>query len=389
MVEARIKLNDQRDTTRNGMGFIVGERWTPDKRTIYVATANHTLHPRTIYAPYTLEEVFVRFYACQGHDEIKAKLLHFSDENDLALLGIGADACVFASRWNANRSPSLAWKIHRFSESPGTGESVWFIGVDRTWEIPAPGIVRRVDDGRITLNIESPKPGSSGAPLIDNNGCIAGMLVSDEIAKTAQAIPIATIRAQIEEWQKPFDGCIGGPLPRPITNDWLLERMNMRFARINTIEILTTAVTQGQWCTVRGWDDRPSYHAHCGDRCPVDSVSWKDIQGFIHKLNEMDSRYDYRLPTKEELVSAWSATPPILSGKARSQREWCLNDYTFSPPLDGIKGYKVLVGRIPDHAADDPGIVTGWLEETRKHKDVGFRLVRISPSSNPNQSSKR
>lgn len=384
-----MKLNDQRDTTRNGMGFIVSERWTPDKRTIYVATANHTLHPRDIKAPYTHVEVFVRFNACQEHDDIKAELLHFSDENDLALLGIDADNCVFASRWNANRSPSLAWKIHRFSESPRAGESVWFIGVDRTWEIPAPGTVRSIGDGRITLNIESAKPGSSGAPLIDNNGCIAGMLVYDKIAKTAQATPIATIRAQIKEWQKPFDECIGEPLPRIRTNEYLLEGMDMTFTRINTFEILTTAVTQGQWSIVMGWDDRPSYHVRCGDRCPVDSVSWKNVQWFIHKLNEMDSRYDYRLPRKEELISVWDTIPSILPGKTGNWREWCQDEYTFPPPLDDIKGNKVLVGRNSNHAADDSSIVTGWLEETRKHRDVGFRLVRISPSNTPNQSSKR
>lgn len=382
MVEARIAISSQGDTKyedANGMGFIVGERRASDKRTIYVATANHTLHPRGIMAPTTLEEVSVRFYACQGEGEgkIKAELLHFSDEHDLALLGIDADACGFASRWNANRSPS-AWKIHRFSESPKVNESVWFIGVDKTWQIPAKGTVRSADNGRINLNIRSVRPGSSGAPLIDNKGYIAGMLVSIKTGSIAQAIPIETIRTQIEDWQKPFDECIGDPRSGSI-----LERMNMTFVPINTIEILTTAVTQGQWCIVMGKDDRPSYHAYCGDRCPVDSVSWKNVQWFINKLSEMDSRYDYRLPTKEELVSAWGTAPPILSGRTGNRRDWCLDNHTFPPPLDGMKGYKVLVGRNSDHTAGDPGIVTGWLDQTCKHKRVGFRLVRFVPSDKP------
>lgn len=58
-------------------------------------------------------------------------------------------------------------------------------------------------------------------------------------------------------------------------------------------------VTQGQWKAVMG--DNPSQNKNCGDDCPVDSVSWDDVQKFIKKLNEKDTtNYTFRLPTEAE-----------------------------------------------------------------------------------------
>ena len=59
-------------------------------------------------------------------------------------------------------------------------------------------------------------------------------------------------------------------------------------------------VTQGEWVGVMGED--PSYFTECGSMCPVEQVSWNDIQEFIRRLNEQESgsRYAYRLPTEAE-----------------------------------------------------------------------------------------
>jgi formylglycine-generating enzyme required for sulfatase activity len=42
----------------------------------------------------------------------------------------------------------------------------------------------------------------------------------------------------------------------------------------------------------------PGKHEDCAE-CPVEQVSWDDIQEFISKLNSMNNE-DYRLPTEEE-----------------------------------------------------------------------------------------
>lgn len=55
-------------------------------------------------------------------------------------------------------------------------------------------------------------------------------------------------------------------------------------------------VTQAQWKAIMG--ENPSYFKDC-DQCPVESVSWEDVQEFIQKLNEKTG-HTYRLPTEAE-----------------------------------------------------------------------------------------
>ncbi|MDP1992778.1 MAG: SUMF1/EgtB/PvdO family nonheme iron enzyme [Syntrophales bacterium] len=56
-------------------------------------------------------------------------------------------------------------------------------------------------------------------------------------------------------------------------------------------------VTQGQWQSVMG--NNPSFFKDCGEKCPVEQVSWNDIQEFIKKLNSRTKK-NYRLPTEAE-----------------------------------------------------------------------------------------
>lgn len=59
-----------------------------------------------------------------------------------------------------------------------------------------------------------------------------------------------------------------------------------------------TEVTQGQWKSVMG--NNPSFFNGCGDSCPVEQVSWNDVQQFIWRLNQMEGADKYRLPTEAE-----------------------------------------------------------------------------------------
>lgn len=56
-------------------------------------------------------------------------------------------------------------------------------------------------------------------------------------------------------------------------------------------------VTQGQWLKIMG--NAPSFFSFCGDDCPVENVSWNDVQEFISKLNRLNSG-GYRLMTEAE-----------------------------------------------------------------------------------------
>jgi len=63
-------------------------------------------------------------------------------------------------------------------------------------------------------------------------------------------------------------------------------------------------VTQAEWQTVMtgnsyGLSATPSYFTACGASCPVEQVSWNDIQKFITILNTKSGK-NYRLPTEAE-----------------------------------------------------------------------------------------
>lgn len=56
-------------------------------------------------------------------------------------------------------------------------------------------------------------------------------------------------------------------------------------------------VTQIEWVAVMGTN--PSREPSCGETCPVENVSWSDVQEFIRKLNQRSGKA-YRLPTEAE-----------------------------------------------------------------------------------------
>jgi formylglycine-generating enzyme required for sulfatase activity len=66
---------------------------------------------------------------------------------------------------------------------------------------------------------------------------------------------------------------------------------------LSSFYLAETEVTQKQWRAVMGSD--PSYFNDCDD-CPVEQVSWNDIQEFLQKLNAMSKGIRYRLPTEAE-----------------------------------------------------------------------------------------
>jgi formylglycine-generating enzyme required for sulfatase activity len=87
---------------------------------------------------------------------------------------------------------------------------------------------------------------------------------------------------------------MGSPVDEP---GWSSDEILHQVTLTQDYYMMTTEVTQAQWETVMG--SNPSYFTACGGDCPVDSVSWNDIQDFIAALNAMDGQ-TYRLPAEAE-----------------------------------------------------------------------------------------
>ncbi len=88
-------------------------------------------------------------------------------------------------------------------------------------------------------------------------------------------------------------------------------------------------VTQALWLAVM--DSNPSIHKDCY-LCPVDHVSWNQIQDFINRLNKL-TNHRYRLPTEAEWEYA-----------ARGGKESKGYYYSGSDNLDEVGWYRNLNG---------------------------------------------
>ena len=71
---------------------------------------------------------------------------------------------------------------------------------------------------------------------------------------------------------------------------------------ISNFEIAKYEITQGQWLKLMGTKPGPEkywQHKHW-QTLPVVSVNWQMTERFIHRLNSIDNKYRYRLPTEAE-----------------------------------------------------------------------------------------
>ena len=76
------------------------------------------------------------------------------------------------------------------------------------------------------------------------------------------------------------------------------EKPVTRVRLTTAFELGRHEVTQQQWLAVMGTN--PSWYDECGANCPVEDVSWDDVQQFVGRLNAIGDDYEYRLPTEAE-----------------------------------------------------------------------------------------
>ncbi len=170
---------------QEGFGFVTGMR----DGEVYIATANHTVRG-------VIEDavsIQVSHHQHQGR-VFNATLLSTHDSTiDLAVLTVRIpdnSRLMFdvVSKGSARR-----------------GQAVTFIGRSGAWFAPArKGLVNDVNDTQHEIIVEGlpVAVGTSGAPLIANDG-IVGMIVRDN-AELATATNIEIVRRQFERWQHPW-----------------------------------------------------------------------------------------------------------------------------------------------------------------------------------------
>ncbi len=103
--------------------------------------------------------------------------------------------------------------------------------------------------------------------------------------------------------------------------------------RLSDFYIGKYEVTQAQWRAVMG-SDPPELRFKGCDQCPVERVSWDDIQEFLKKLNEKTGK-NYRLPTEAEWEYA-ARGGSLLSGEGRGGAGY---QYAGSNNIDEVAWY--------------------------------------------------
>ena len=111
-------------------------------------------------------------------------------------------------------------------------------------------------------------------------------------------------------------------------------------------------VTQAQWRTVMGRHESSDATCTAGD-CPVDLVSWAQVQRFLDLINAKDGAGKVRLPTEAEWVmAARGGSNDARHGEVGQRRH-------------GVRG---VHGEVDDPAAYDGGL-------GEHAREIGHRVV--------------
>ena len=172
-------------------------------------------------------------------------------------------------------------------------------------------------------------------------------------------------------------------------------------------------VTQSQWEKVM--DSNPSTFNEIllkldTRNFPVESISWKDVQEFIKKLNQLDTEYSYRLPSEFEWEYAaragaqddiaWSeinkvaviakSTPANIGSKQPNAWglydmlgnvwEWVediYNEQLFADPIPPKKGKEHVLKGAPFYGDVKNATYMTHAGGPGSKYDIGFRLVMV------------
>lgn len=177
------------EPARLGFGFVVGEA----SGQLYIATANHVVRGDGLGE--VDKKPTIIFFQDQQGKEISGELLGTQlprGQGDLAVLRVQSPA-------------GYIWRRDVLARAPvGRKDDVWFVGKLGEWYVPTrPGAVNEIrPSGVIRIDALAISVGTSGAPLISQNG-IVGMIVIDA-GIFSEATPLEVIRRAISNANYPW-----------------------------------------------------------------------------------------------------------------------------------------------------------------------------------------
>jgi formylglycine-generating enzyme required for sulfatase activity len=140
------------------------------------------------------------------------------------------------------------------------------------------------------------------------------------------------------------------------------DEQPVRPVLVNRFAVQKTEVTQAQWRQVMAGTPlaNPSAFASCGDRCPVERVSWEDVQQFLTRLNQQDPGKGYRLPTEAEWEYAargGTSTDLYAAGRTADELGWIASNSGNRTSVVGQKianayGLYDVIGNVWEWASD-------------------------------------
>ncbi|AEE48162.1 SUMF1/EgtB/PvdO family nonheme iron enzyme [Haliscomenobacter hydrossis] len=309
-----IKTTFEDGSEEKGFGFITGE----EQGKLYLATAAHVV--RGIELNQKAKSIQVKFF--RDIRWLEATFLYHWDREDLALLEM-------------NKPTFVQWRSDCADFSPENLQKVRFVGLngnEPAWVYPGSGEIFDVSGNAIQFAIGTIRPGTSGAPLINEKG-IVGLITQDE-GGISTALKLTQIRALFSgRGQYPYFGL--QPLGSIVAPNTIKTNESVNVPQVDEYGLVLVKggiftmgctseqgsdcydiekpahqvkvkdffigkyeVTQAQWRKVMGSDPPNLYFKGC-DQCPVERVSWEEIQEFLRKLNAQTGK-KYRLPTEAE-----------------------------------------------------------------------------------------
>jgi formylglycine-generating enzyme required for sulfatase activity len=139
-----------------------------------------------------------------------------------------------------------------------------------------------------------------------------------------------------------------------------------------------TEVTQAQWQAVMG--SNPSYFASCGPDCPVEGVSWNDIQVFLANLNAQTGQ-SYRLPTEAEWEYAARGGPYSQGYKYAGSNT--VGEVAWTRENNTPSGTKPVGTKLPNELGlyDLSGNVFEWVQDWWSSYTVGAQIDPTGPTT--------